>query len=142
VDVRFNLIPNERVKKFSAYAIAKPYLLVSRRSAVSGTAEYWQRYNLDDDRSLWYYSSPTDEIGWDAETEFSAGMNVGVIGEYILPSGLSFFLQSMMGFTLPISYIDTRSFPPTLAAYNSGDFPFAKKSFSTLTVSLGVAYTF
>jgi hypothetical protein len=147
MDVKFNFIPAERIKKFSMYAIVKPFLLISSRSAVSGNAETWYRDDIGDDKgTTWYYGGTTEQLSpdrWNAETEFSGGMHAGVGGEWIMASGLSLLLQSTAGFTLPVSHIDTSSFKQTLAdGYNNADYPFAKQSFSSIALSLGVAYTF
>lgn len=146
LDIKFNFIPSERIQKFSAYAIVKPAVLLSTRSQVSGNVETWYRDEVTDNiGTTWYYSGTTESLNsdrWKAASQVTAGMNAGIGGEWIMSSGLSLFLQSAVGFSLPITYVDSNSHSTNLSGFTNPEYPFAKKSFSSLTVSLGLAYTF
>lgn len=151
-DVKFDFIPMADDRKFNVYGLVKPFLLLSSRRAVSAIVEPWQMLVLGDPPSEYYYTGPPDELlnsetsglsRWGSETEFSGGLNLGVGGEYSLPSGLSFLVQASFRMTLPITYINTSAFDPsTLTGFYHPDYPFVKEGFTTLNISLGVSYRF
>lgn len=151
-DVKIDFIPMADSRKFNVYGLAKPFLLLSSRTAVSATVEPWDRLDYDTPQSEWNYTGPPDEfldsetVGysrWGAETEFSGGLNVGVGSEYSLPSGLSFLVQASFRMTLPITYVNTSAFDPSiLTGFDHPDYPFVKEGFATLNISLGVSYRF
>jgi hypothetical protein len=146
LDIKFDFIPSERVKKFSAYFIAKPFLLISNRSKVTGTNQpYFRNDIFDTDTNSWEESDIPVEISnekWNAKTEVTGGLSAGVGVAWNLTSGVSLFAQSLSGFTLPMTYINTNAFPSNLDGYKEPNYPFVKKSFVSLNISLGVSYTF
>ena len=85
---------------------------------------------------------------WSEDNKLSGGLNVGVGAGYILPSGLEFFLNGSTGLTLPVSHIRTSEFPNTLDNSGTVDqqvnpkYPLVKKGFTTIVISLGVAFNF
>ncbi len=150
MNAKFNVIALTETSKFSVYGIAKPFILLAKRTEITATSESWYMGTIGDDPLLWTFNaeefldskSPNREH-WASKTEFSGGMDLGVGGEIALPSGLGFYLQTTIGFTLPVSYINTIEFPATLAGgYNHPDYPLVKKGFTTLNVSIGINYIF
>lgn len=151
-NVKFDFIPMADDRKFNIYGLVKPFLLLSSRAEVSAIVEPWQMLVLGDPPSEYYYTGPPDEFldsestdlsYWGAETEFSGGLNLGVGGEYSLPSGLSFLVQASFQMTLPITYINTSAFDPsTLTGFYHPDYPFVKEGFTTLNISFGASYRF
>jgi hypothetical protein len=144
--LRFDFIPNERVKKISPYAIVKPFLMLSSRKTVTANSEEWSRdESTDYTGSTWYYTGTTTSLSndnWKSKTEFAGGISIGLGVDLVVSSGLSLFLQTGVGFTTPITYVDTGSFNSSLTGYESDDYPFAKKSFIPVTLSIGVSYTY
>jgi hypothetical protein len=144
--LRFDFIPNERVKKISPYAILKPFLMLSSRKTVTANSEDWSRdESTDNTGSTWYYTGTTTPLSsdnWKSKTEFAGGLSVGLGVDLVVSSGLSLFLQTGIGFTTPITYVDTGSFNTSLTGYESDDYPFAKKSFIPVTLSIGMSYTY
>jgi hypothetical protein len=153
-NMKVNFISREGDKGFSVYGIAKPFLLICARSEVSATVEPWWRGSVSppDDPSDWTYGGPPDEFlssetpgleRWASDTEFSGGINLGLGGEYILSSGVSFFVNSIIGLTLPVTHINTGEFINTTSkGYYHPDYPFVKKGFTSLNILVGGAYRF
>lgn len=148
-NVKVNFIPLDEGKKFSVYGIAKPFLLLSKRTEVTATSEQWWTNNVPPDPPAnWTFGQllgveTSRKEKWNADTKFSGGMNLGVGVEYVLPSGIAFFLQSSIGFTLPVTYINTSEYPASIAkGYNHPDYPFVKKGFTSLSMLIGVTYNF
>jgi len=148
---KFDFIPDAEGRKFRAYGLAKPFVLVSSRSEVSARVEPWGDVELDNDRSDWYRTDEDQFIDsstpgysrWAAETEFSGGLNLGVGAEYNLSPGLSVLLQSVVQMTLPITHINTSEFEPSIPdGYYHPNYPFVKKGFTAMNISVGVAYRF
>jgi len=148
-NVKANFIPLSETKQFSFYGIAKPFVLLSKRTEITASVEHWF-YNTipPDDPENWTFSGPPEflsseeQASWAADTEFSGGINLGVGAEFVLPSGVSFFLQGAINLTLPITHINTSEFPNTYDGFYDPDYPLVKKGFSSLNVSIGVAYSF
>lgn len=154
-EFRIDFIPTERVKKISLYGIVKPFILIAKRTDVNIHGITYQNNLAPDEPGRdnpinWYPTGDEEDLSSSttgfsrlgANTEFSGGIYTGVGGAYVLPSGLGFSFQSTVGSILPITHIDTHSFTPTLASYNNANFPFAKKSFASLVLSIGLSYTF
>ena len=146
LDIKFNFIPSERIQKFSPYAIVMPVALLASRSQISAKVETWYRDDVSDNSgATWYYSGTTESLNsdrWEPASQITAGLNAGIGADLIVSSGLSLFLQSTIGLALPINYVDSKSHGTNLSGFTNKDYPFAKKSFSSLAVSVGVAYTF
>lgn len=148
---KIDFIPFSDSRKFSVYGVVRPFLLVSKRTELSATAELWH-YNTipPDDPANWtfyneeFLSANTPGLErWAAETEISGGLNAGIGGELSLPSGVSFFLQVSIGVTLPVSHINTSEFPQTMdGGYYNPDYPIVKSGFNFLSIMAGVSYSF
>lgn len=152
-NVKVDFIPSSEERRFNVYGIVKPYMLFLSRSEVTANVDLWYANNTDplDDPKNWsgggsfdYLTSSTAGLeDWAATSQFSAGMNLGVGAEYSLPSGFSLFVQGTLGMTLPVTYINTSEFPPyKMSGYYHPDYPFVKKGFTSMNISLGAAYRF
>ncbi len=148
-NLKLSLIPVSDRTKFSVYGFAKPFITVVSRKAVSGVGKY-AYYDYNDD--YWYYDPQYDDY-WDSntsglealdkETKMSGGIFVG-LGFEILPSGpVSVFSQLSFGYTLPITYVSTASYPATIQdGYLDKDFPMHKGGFPSLNIQVGISYNF
>jgi hypothetical protein len=154
-DLRIDFSPYNEENKVSVYGHIKPFVLASSRSEVSATTYLWYPNNNPFEPPPWdpavsggvLYETiaATDEgrEGWAAKTEFAGGIGIGIGVDYTLSSKLKLFLQPALRFTSPITHIKTNEFPRLRNnGYNNPEYPFAKKGFSTLTVALGLAYSF
>ncbi len=146
LDLKFNFIPSERIQKFSPYAIVRPVVLLSTRSQISGSVDTWYRDEVSDNTgTTWYYSGTTETLTsdqWEAASEVTAGMNAGIGGELMMSPGLSLFLQSVVTLSLPITHVDSKSHGTDLSGFTNREYPFSKGSFTSLSISLGIAYSF
>ena len=153
LNLKIDFVPYEEGRKFSFYGIVKPYLLVSKRSEVTASVDLWfaNENNPLDNPANWSGGDEFDNLSpespglerWAADTEVTAGTNLGIGAELAFPAGFGLFLQSTVVVTLPITYINTSEFPPaTNTGYYHKDYPFVKKGFTTLNVAIGVVYHF
>jgi|GEM_PF-707533 len=154
-NIKLNLIPVSDKLPVSLYVLARPFGAVSTRADVSGSGKMFlygakvengQFVILDDDK--WYPTRYTEDWGPDGypalkgETVLTGGLHIGP-GIEIMPSGpLSFYIQAMLGYTLPVSFVSTRSFPLTTASYTDPTFPIISKGFPALSLQAGLSYNF
>jgi hypothetical protein len=152
-NIKVDIIPSKEGRRFSAYGIARPFLLLTSRSEMTASVNLWYANTTNplDDPKNWSGGDPFDYLSktkpgledWASSTQFSAGMNLGLGADYALPSGVSLFLQGTIGTTLPIKYIDTSAFPPyKTTGYYHPDYPLGNHGFTTLNISFGAAYRF
>lgn len=155
-DFKFEFIPFNEERKFSAYGIINPFLLVSNRSEVNASTAIWYSntnpFTLPYDESNWsgagdlFESINADTPGyerWASATEFTGGVGLGIGLDYSLKSNIKIFMQSTLKFTLPITHIKTNAFPPSRNdGYYHPEYPFVKEGFSTINLALGVSYYF
>ncbi|HTE34008.1 MAG TPA: hypothetical protein VK666_26695 [Chryseolinea sp.] len=153
VNLKIDFVPYEEGRKISFYGIIKPYLLVSKRSEVTASADLWfaNENSPLDNPANWSGGDNFDNLSpktpgyerWAADTEVTAGANLGIGAELAFPAGFGLFLQSTVVVTLPITYINTSEFPPaTNTGYYHKDYPFVKKGFTTLNIAIGAVYHF
>ncbi len=144
-NLKLNFIPVGDNTKFTIYGFAKPFIAMSTHSEISGTGEY---YYYDYDAEEFFYGGEEywDSDDFDAlakETEITGGIFVGP-GIEVLPSGkVSFFAQLSIGYTFPITYVSTISYPPTIdEGYLDEEFPLDTKGFPSLNIQAGVSFNF
>jgi hypothetical protein len=148
-NLKFNLIPVGDNTKFTVYGFAKPFIAMSSRTEVSGVGEYWY-YDYDYDE--WYYDSFYDDE-WDSETdgledlgadtEITGGIFIGPAIEFMPSAKVSFFAQLSIGYTFPITYVSTISYPPDInEGYLDEKFPLVKEGFPSLSIQAGVSFNF
>jgi hypothetical protein len=144
--LRFDFIPNERVKRISPHAIIQPFLMLSSRKSLTIDKEEWYRDDTSDNTGdTWYYSGTTSRLvgeNWGSKSGFAGGVSFALGVDFIVSSGLSLFLQTGIGLTTPIQYIDTGSFDHNLTGYENDEYPFVKKTFIPVAFSIGVAYNY
>lgn len=151
LNVKLNLVPFRDNQKILPYLIAKPFIVLAKRTEITATSQvYYYPTIPPGDPSTWELSSEESldhespgRSGWNSDSEISGGVNIGTGAEITLPSGWGFYLQSVIGFTLPISFVNTSEFPATLEdGYYSNDYPLVKKGFTSLSISIGFTYNF
>lgn len=167
VNIKANFVPITDRRKFSFYAFAKPFVAYSKRDAVTGKGTLYVYEAYEDDQGdsnpsndiLYYatddgewYAAPVPVDEWGPSDQFPAlgkdskvtgGIFVGPGIEFMPAAKLSFFTQWAFGYTFPISYVSTESYPKTISdAYFNAEFPIVKKGFPSLTWQFGVSYNF
>lgn len=152
---RFDFIPVKADKKVSVYGVAEPFLLVSNRSEVTATTYLWYVDEIpyedpkswNPDNRVLYEELGPDSPGhshWANKTEFAGGINIGLGIEINLPTHWKFCVQPTLRYTLPVTHIKTANYPALNEgnSYNSPKYPFAKESFTSVGVLLGIAHNF
>lgn len=156
LDLKLNLIPVSDRFPLSVYVHAKPFAGSAHRDDVSGSGQQYLyearvsggnfQYNLGD--NTWYksaYSETWDSDGYPAlaaENSFTGGLLVGPGIEFNPSQAVSFFAQATFGYTLPVSFVSTGSFPRTTASYLNPTFPVIKKGFPSLSMQAGLSFNF
>lgn len=161
LNLKANFVPITDSRKFSVYGFAKPFVAVSKREAVSGTGTLYVYEAYEDDRYLYY---DTDDQTWyeapesvkvdkwgpsdqfpalEEETKVTGGIFIGPGVEFMPAKKISFYAQAAFGYTFPISYVSTESYPKTIEdAYFNAEFPIVEKGFPSLNLQFGVSYNF
>lgn len=165
VNLKLNFVPVRDNSVFSAYIFAKPFVTSAQRKEVSGTGTMYVYeayedfsgtpafenddllyYNQGDD--TWYANGYVDKWGPSGYPELkkkssiSGGIFIGPGVEFRPARKLSFYLQPMLGYTFPISFVSTKSFDNSVDSYTDPKFPIVKKGFTSLTVQLGASFNF
>ena len=156
-NIKLNLIPITDRSRFSVYGFAKPFVSYSQRSAVTGKGEraVYQQYVGTDDYlytttdNLYYYDDYDEAWGPSSqfpalkkESKVTGGIFVGPGVEFNPAKTISIFGQAAFGYTFPISYVSTKSYPQTLASYTNKDFPIVEKGFPSISIQVGATYNF
>ena len=170
VNLKLNFIPVTDRRKFSVYGFAKPFVAFSRREAVKGTGRLYVYESYEDNQGdsnpnndVLYFNqgddtwwpAPEDQEAtidqWDEksfpalkeESKVTGGIFVGPGVEFMPAGKFSFFAQLAFGYTFPISYVSTESYPKTINdAYFNDEFPIVEKGFPSLNLQFGVSYNF
>lgn len=163
LNLKANFVPITDSRKFSVYAFAKPFVSVSKRDAVSGTGTLYvyEAYEDEDEEILYYatddntwYEAPSDVLvdKWGPtdqfpalkeETKITGGIFIGPGLEFMPAKKISVYFQAAIGYTFPISYVSTESYPKTISdAYFNDEFPIVEKGFPSLNLQFGVSYNF
>ena len=154
LNTRVNFAPNKVDKKVSVYLLAEPFLLFANRSKVRATTDVWSINSIPfEDPKLWdpdnkefYEEVSPDSQGrghWAGKVEITGGINLGFGVEVNLPTNLKLYLQPNLRYTLPISHIKTANYPAlSREGYNNPKYPFAKESFASIGVLIGITYNF
>jgi hypothetical protein len=165
VNLKLNFVPVRDHSIVSFYVFAKPFVTSTQRKEVSGTGtmyvyEAYEEfngtpnneqddilyYNQGDD--TWYATGYVDRWGAAGYPELkkkssvSGGVFIGPGVEFFPAKRLSFYLQPMIGYTFPISFVSTKSFDNTMKSYTDPAFPIVKKGFTSLTVQVGASFNF
>ena len=164
LNLKFNFVPIRDNSKISVYAFAKPFVTYASRKSVSGSGERYTyeiyvddqgtsnenddilHYNLGDE--TWYEDGfvgtwgPNNYEALKSDSEITGGIFVGPGIEISPAKAVSFYGQAAFGYTFPITYVSTQSYPPTVASYINDEFPMTKKGFPSVNVQFGVSFNF
>ena len=161
LNLKFNLIPITDNTKFSIYGFAKPFVSYATRKAVSGTGQRYVfqayedyanetlHYNTDDGE--WHFDDGIEGFqewgpeGYPAlkeENKVTGGIFVGPGVEFIPAKKVSIYAQAAFGYTFPVSYVSTESYPKTATSYADPEFPIVEKGFPSVNIQIGVSFNF
>lgn len=170
-NLRMELIPFSEKFPVSVFVLARPFVAMASRKEVSGTARryLYEAYvasgsgpNFGDGASIgggslvlntndgtWYPDAYTEDWGpqggFDAlksKSNVTAGLQVGPGIEFRPVSSVTIYGQALFGYTLPVSFVSTASYPRTLDSYLNKSFPMVNKGFPSLGIQAGIGYNF
>ena len=155
-NMKLNLIPVSDKLPVSVYVTVKPFAALAHRDDVSGSGQQYLyearvsggnfEYNLGDGK--WYPSAYQEDWGPDgypalgAENTFTGGLLVGPGIEFAPAGPVSAFAQLTLGYTMPVSFVSTSSWPRTTASYVNSSFPIINKGFPSMSLQVGLSYNF
>jgi len=154
-NIKLNLIPLSEKVPFSVYVLARPFAALSKRADVSGTGKMFlyqakvqngQFVVTSDDK--WYPTAYEEAWGPDgypslkSVSVLTGGLHVGPGIEFNPSGSVSAFAQALLGYTLPVSFVSTGSYPRTTGSYTNPEFPIVKKGFPALSLQAGISYNF
>ncbi|HTJ48951.1 MAG TPA: hypothetical protein VL443_05810 [Cyclobacteriaceae bacterium] len=156
VSLKLNLVPVKDKSIISAYVFAKPFVSYSSRTEVKGSdTRYTYQIYEDSDGQVWTTSDDTwypdgFTSTWDgskydalkAKNKITGGIFVGPGIELFPAKKFSFYLQASFGYTLPVSYVSTKSYDNTVSDYVKKEFPMVTKGFPSVNVQVGGAFNF
>ncbi|MCX7636258.1 MAG: hypothetical protein N2044_00280 [Cyclobacteriaceae bacterium] len=154
---KLNIIPVSEDTKVSLYGIANPFASYMKRDSFTGWADVY----ADDDGNGIYtdyqYTSDMSIPAYEEDAKFTGGVQLGFGVEFMPVKPVSIFLQTTFGYTLPITYSDTKSFLIDADRYvDSGgtvyydtnqtiytrQFPIVNKGFGSMVLRAGVYFNF
>jgi len=159
-NIKVNLIPVGDNTKFTVYGIVHPFVSMVSRSAISETAILYVDENQDG-----VYNESSGQVTYDgsdydalkSNSKFTGGAYLG-FGVELFPSNqFSFFAQATFSYTLPVSYLSTKSYLHDEDRYQDAngkiyydayttvyqnEFPIIKKGFTGASLRVGLAYNF
>jgi hypothetical protein len=166
-NLKINLIPVTDDSKFSIYAFAKPFVSYASRTEIKGKASLLSNYgdvnNSDDwtveDQFDWSAHSTyvSENYGIDisddlkAESKVTGGVFIGPGIEFMPAKKISIFLQAAIGYTFPVSFINTKKYSNDVNLGNDLDvfvddgiekYPSDSKGFSSVSVQAGLTFNF
>lgn len=154
-NIKLNLIPVSEKIPVSLYVLARPFGAISKRADVSGTGKMYlyqakvesgQFVVTTDDK--WYPTAYEEAWGPDgypslkSVTVLTGGLHIGPGIEFNPTGSVSAFAQALFGYTLPVSFVSTGSYPKTTGSYTNPEFPIVKKGFPALSLQVGLSYNF
>ncbi|HMG94579.1 MAG TPA: hypothetical protein VK589_31185 [Chryseolinea sp.] len=164
LNLKFNLIPITDKSVFSIYGFAKPFISWANRTAVTGSGQRYIYEAYEDEVNellypyppysevnIWYLDDGEDGVDpWGPtqipalaeESKITGGIFVGPGVEFNPAKKVSIYAQAAFGYTFPVSYVSTESYPKTVQSYVNPEFPIVEKGFPSVNVQLGVSFNF
>jgi hypothetical protein len=165
VNFKLNFIPVSDDTKFSVYGIINPFVSYVMRTGVTGSYDIYEKdpdtgnYTQFYDHVDYDYTSGTDGLPALKKTnKVTGGAHLGVGFEFQPAKKLSFFGQATFSYSLPVTYVSTKSFlhPEDIYtdssdgriyydsrnSFDNLEWPIVKKAFSAVSLKVGMAYNF
>lgn len=150
VVAKVNFVPIKSNTVASVYALAAPSLVMSNLEEVQSNINFFD-HPTDND----YDQVNNDSfILAESQSKTTGGINVGLGVEFFPTNLFSFYIQTGVGYTFPVPFVDTSLYEKhtlTVDSYNPfdkvpplpKDFPLSDdKGFTTLNFQLGLTYNF
>lgn len=163
--LKLNFIPVKDDSKISLYAFAKPFVTMANRDEVVGKATIFTIYDYDDSGSYdeleiqdgidnsvvlpWEAGDPTwatlgvqisDDLKKDSQ--ITGGIFIGPGIEFNPAKNVSFYFQTAVGYTFPVSFISTKKYEGNDLDTIDEKYPITKEGFPSLNIQLGFSFNF
>jgi hypothetical protein len=147
---KINFVPIKSNTIASVYALAAPSLVISSLEQVESNINYFDHPTDNDYLQVNNQSYTLSE----SQSKTTGGINIGVGVEFFPVSLFSFYIQTGIGYTFPVPFVDTSLYQKHVLEvefYNPFDkvpplpknFPLSEdKGFTTLNFQLGLTYNF
>lgn len=154
-NIKLNLIPVSDKLPVSVYVLARPFAAAAKRADVTGSGKMFlyeatvqnNQFVITNDQK-WYPTNYSEEWGPEgysslkSQTTITGGLHIGP-GIELMPSGpVSFYIQALLGYTLPCTFVSTGSYPLTTGSYINANFPIVEKGFPVLNIQAGLSFNF
>ena len=150
VVAKINFVPIKSNTVASFYALAAPSLVISNLEEVNSNINFFDHPTVDD------YLQANNEsfVLAKSQSKTTGGINIGVGVEFFPVNLFSFYVQTGLGYTFPVPFVDTSLYQKhvlDVESYNAFDkvpplpknFPLSDdKGFTTLNFQLGLTYNF
>lgn len=160
LNIKLNFIPVSDNTVFSVYGIVNPFVSYVNRTEVVETAK--QYYDEDGDGVYADFLGTVVYSGaqypaLETDNKVSGGAHLGFGLEFMPAKKISLFAQATFSYTLPITYVATKTFlkdedkyvdSQNTVYYDAGkslfldEFPIVKKGFSAVSIKVGMAFNF
>jgi hypothetical protein len=148
--VKINFVPIKSNTVASVYALAAPSLVLSNLDEVQSNINFFD-HPTDND----YDQVNNDSfVLAESQSKTAGGINFGIGVEFFPTNLFSFYIQTGLGYTFPVPFVDTSLYGKhtlDVDSYNPFDkvlplpknFPLSDdKGFTTLNFQLGLTYNF
>jgi len=147
---KINFVPIKSNTVASGYVIAAPSLVMSTLEEVESNINFFDHPTEVDYLQVNNQSYTLSE----SQTTTTGGINIGVGVEFFPVNLFSFYIQTGIGYTFPVPFVDTSLYEKHILEvdyYNPFDkvpplpknFPLSEdKGFTTLNFQLGLTYNF
>jgi len=147
---KINFVPIKSNTVASVYALAAPSLVISNLEEVQSNINFFDHPTVDDYDQVNNQSFTLAE----SQSKTTGGINIGLGVEFFPTNLFSFYIQTGVGYTFPVPFVDTSLYGKhtlTVESYNPFDkvpplpknFPLSDdKGFTTLNFQLGLTYNF
>lgn len=159
---KLNLVPVKDNSKISVYVFGKPFVSYVNRTEVTGTGTYLVNYgdiynSLDwDVVEIFDWNASNQDLGIEIsdklkeENKITGGVFVGPGIELFPAKGVSIYLQALVGYTFPVSFISTKTYENSENYGNDLDvflddileYPIYESGFPSVNIQAGVSFNF
>jgi hypothetical protein len=147
--IKLNFVPIKSNTAASLYGLVSPSLVVSTLSGIESNINFFEHPNINAYNQVnndSFESAP-------AQTTLTGGVNVSVGVEFLPANLFSFYIQTGLGYSFPVPFVDTSlyqtrvlekaDFDPYVDYPLSDDYPLSNdKGFTTWNFQLGITYNF
>jgi hypothetical protein len=176
VNLKLNLIPVTNTSVVSVYAFAKPFVSIASRTKIDAAIVTFYNYGDPYSSEDWadaYLNNSNEPFEWtpgleldtdgdgvadtkvtddlNKQSSVTGGIFVGPGIEFMPAKKVSIYLQTSIGYTLPVSFIDTKKYTNDENLGNDTDYflqnggekyPTTKKGFSSINIQFGATFNF